>query len=74
MEVHQIMKGNYDFFMQKEIFEQPDSILNTMSGRINFDDFSVSCKLHSTKRHLQNYTTYMHFNVNRSPLEASTPS
>lgn len=27
--------------MQKEIFEQPESILNTMRGRVNFNDLSV---------------------------------
>jgi glucosamine--fructose-6-phosphate aminotransferase (isomerizing) len=42
MELQQIMKGNYDFFMQKEIFEQPESIVNTMRGRINFDDHKVT--------------------------------
>lgn len=34
MEVEQIMKGEFDHFMQKEIFEQPDSLLNSMRGRI----------------------------------------
>lgn len=32
-----IMKGNYEHFMQKEIFEQPESSMNTMRGRIRFD-------------------------------------
>lgn len=30
--------GNFDAFMQKEIFEQPESVVNTMRGRVNFDD------------------------------------
>lgn len=30
--------GNYSSFMQKEIFEQPESVVNTMRGRVNFDD------------------------------------
>lgn len=40
--------------MQKEIFEQPESVVNTMRGRVNFDDYtgnniyfffiSVSCR------------------------------
>uniref|UniRef100_A0A665VCQ5 glutamine--fructose-6-phosphate transaminase (isomerizing) n=1 Tax=Echeneis naucrates TaxID=173247 RepID=A0A665VCQ5_ECHNA len=34
MELQQIMKGNFDAFMQKEIFEQPESVVNTMRGRI----------------------------------------
>ena len=29
-------------FMQKEIFEQPESVVNTMRGRINFDDEIVT--------------------------------
>jgi glucosamine--fructose-6-phosphate aminotransferase (isomerizing) len=37
MEIQQIMKGNYNSFMQKEIFEQPESVVNTMRGRINFE-------------------------------------
>lgn len=42
LEIQQIMKGNYDYFMQKEIFEQPESIVNTMRGRLNFSNGSVS--------------------------------
>lgn len=34
MEVGQIMKGGYDYYMQKEIFEQADTIAQTMQGRI----------------------------------------
>lgn len=30
--------GNYSSFMQKEIFEQPESVVNTMRGRLNFRD------------------------------------
>ncbi|XP_020813055.1 glutamine--fructose-6-phosphate aminotransferase [isomerizing] 2 isoform X4 [Drosophila serrata] len=41
MEIQQIMKGNYDYFMQKEIFEQPDSVVNTMRGRVRFDENSI---------------------------------
>jgi len=37
VEIQQIMKGNYSTFMQKEIFEQPESVVNTMRGRINFE-------------------------------------
>lgn len=38
MELQQLMKGNYDYFMQKEIFEQPESVFNTMRGRVNFEN------------------------------------
>ena len=30
--------GSFDYFMQKEIFEQPDSIVNTMRGRVKFEE------------------------------------
>lgn len=42
MEIQEIMKGNYEYFMQKEIFEQPESVVNTMRGRLNFRDNSVT--------------------------------
>ncbi|XP_069576110.1 glutamine--fructose-6-phosphate aminotransferase [isomerizing] 2 [Brachyistius frenatus] len=41
MELQQIMKGSFDAFMQKEIFEQPESVVNTMRGRICFDSNTV---------------------------------
>ncbi|PNF24494.1 Glutamine--fructose-6-phosphate aminotransferase [isomerizing] 2 [Cryptotermes secundus] len=41
MEIQQIMKGNYSSFMQKEIFEQPESVVNTMRGRLNFETQTV---------------------------------
>ncbi|KAH8382939.1 hypothetical protein KR009_005967 [Drosophila setifemur] len=41
MEIQQIMKGNYDYFMLKEIFEQPESVVNTMRGRMRFDAQNV---------------------------------
>lgn len=41
MELQQIMKGNYDYYMQKEIFEQPESVINTMRGRVNFETRAV---------------------------------
>ncbi|BFZ62781.1 glutamine--fructose-6-phosphate transaminase (isomerizing) [Saitoella coloradoensis] len=41
MEISQMMKGNFDHFMQKEIFEQPESVINTMRGRIDFDKHVV---------------------------------
>lgn len=37
LELQQIMKGNFSSFMQKEIFEQPDSVVNTMRGRVIFE-------------------------------------
>lgn len=47
-EVHNIpwdpvsaVKGEYKHFMQKEIFEQPRSITDTIGGRIDFEHFRV---------------------------------
>uniref|UniRef100_A0AAY4C6W5 glutamine--fructose-6-phosphate transaminase (isomerizing) n=1 Tax=Denticeps clupeoides TaxID=299321 RepID=A0AAY4C6W5_9TELE len=47
MELQQIMKGNFKAFMQKEIFEQPESVFNTMRGRILYMDptLTVSVRL-----------------------------
>ncbi|WFD19602.1 glutamine--fructose-6-phosphate transaminase (isomerizing) [Malassezia caprae] len=41
MELAEIMKGQFDHFMQKEIYEQPESVVNTMRGRVNFDTRQV---------------------------------
>jgi len=42
IELAEIMKGQYDHFMQKEIYEQPESVVNTMRGRVNFDTHSIT--------------------------------
>lgn len=42
MELNEIMKGPYKHFMQKEIFEQPDSTFNTMRGRLDFENNTVN--------------------------------
>ncbi|KAF7683527.1 Glutamine--fructose-6-phosphate aminotransferase [isomerizing] [Astathelohania contejeani] len=42
MELAQIMKGSFDHFMLKEIYEQPESVVNTMRGRINFEDYTIT--------------------------------
>lgn len=34
LELQEIMMGDYKTFMQKEIFEQPESSVNTMRGRL----------------------------------------
>jgi len=34
LELQQIMKGSYDTFMRKEIFEQPESLTQTLRGRL----------------------------------------
>lgn len=41
MEMEQIMKGGYDHFMIKEIFEQTESVVNTMRGRVRIDGFAI---------------------------------
>ena len=41
LELQEIMKGKFDHFMQKEIFEQPESVVNTMRGRLDVANKSV---------------------------------
>ena len=38
----QLEKGGYPYFMLKEIFEQPDCLLDCMRGRINIDADNVT--------------------------------
>ncbi|KAI5117163.1 hypothetical protein M0805_001021 [Coniferiporia weirii] len=42
IEIAEIMKGKFDHFMQKEIYEQPESVVNTMRGRVNFDSHEIT--------------------------------
>ncbi|KAJ7108741.1 hypothetical protein C8R44DRAFT_834120 [Mycena epipterygia] len=42
LEIAAIMKGKFDTFMQKEIYEQPESVVNTMRGRVNFDTNQIT--------------------------------
>ncbi|KAI0035444.1 hypothetical protein K488DRAFT_76593 [Vararia minispora EC-137] len=42
IEIAEIMKGKFDHFMQKEIYEQPESVVNTMRGRVNFDNNQIT--------------------------------
>ncbi|KAL0573642.1 glutamine--fructose-6-phosphate transaminase (isomerizing) [Marasmius crinis-equi] len=42
LEIAAIMKGKFDTFMQKEIYEQPESVVNTMRGRVNFETNKVT--------------------------------
>ncbi|SAM04280.1 hypothetical protein [Absidia glauca] len=42
IELAEIMKGSFDHFMQKEIYEQPESVVNTMRGRVNFENHKVT--------------------------------
>ncbi|CAG8337661.1 unnamed protein product [Penicillium nalgiovense] len=37
LELQEMMKGNFDYFMQKEIFEQPESVINALRGRLTTD-------------------------------------
>lgn len=41
-ELAQIQKGQFGHFMEKEIFDQPESVVNTMRGRVNFEDHTVT--------------------------------
>ncbi len=42
LELQEIMLGSFSSFMQKEIFEQPESVVNTMRGRVCFLDSIVT--------------------------------
>ena len=42
IELQEIMKGRFDHFMQKEIFEQPESVVNAMRGRLNVEEKTVT--------------------------------
>ncbi|KAK1757833.1 hypothetical protein QBC47DRAFT_165876 [Echria macrotheca] len=42
LELQEIMKGKFDHFMQKEIFEQPESVVNTMRGRLDIKNKTVT--------------------------------
>lgn len=42
LELQEIMKGKFDHFMQKEIFEQPESVVNTMRGRLDVENKKVT--------------------------------
>ena len=42
LELAQIMKGPFEHFMQKEIYEQPESTFNTMRGRIDFESNQIT--------------------------------
>jgi glucosamine 6-phosphate synthetase-like amidotransferase/phosphosugar isomerase protein len=44
MEIQQIMTGNFSSFMSKEIFEQLESVVNSMRGQINFELEQVSLR------------------------------
>ena len=40
-DLQEIMKGSFAHFMLKEIYEQPESVMNTMRGRVDFKNGSV---------------------------------
>lgn len=42
IELQEIMKGQFDHFMQKEIFEQPESVVNAMRGRLDIENKKVT--------------------------------
>jgi glucosamine--fructose-6-phosphate aminotransferase (isomerizing) len=42
MNLSQLERGGYPHFMLKEIFEQPDTLKNCMSGRINIEGTNVT--------------------------------
>ncbi len=54
MEAEDVSLGDYDHYMLKEIFEQPESLTNTMRGRLSEDDATaVFGGLNMTPQELQ---------------------
>ena len=51
LEIEQLEKGGYDYFMLKEIFEQPTTIAECMRGRMNADQGWV--RLGGMEEHLK---------------------
>lgn len=51
LEIEQLEKGGYDYFMLKEIFEQPITIAECMRGRMNSDEGWV--RLGGMEEHLK---------------------
>jgi len=49
--IAEIEKGGYEHFMLKEIYEQPDSILNCLRGRVSREENSV--RLGGIREHLE---------------------
>jgi glucosamine--fructose-6-phosphate aminotransferase (isomerizing) len=54
MTLSQIEKGGYEHFMLKEIFEQPDSLRDTMTGRL--DKENGTARLNGIKDYFKNLT------------------
>jgi glucosamine--fructose-6-phosphate aminotransferase (isomerizing) len=42
MSLEEIEKGGYDFFMLKEIFEQPKAISDCLRGRLDTDNYTIN--------------------------------
>ena len=56
------LSGNYSSFMQKEIFEQPESVVNTMRGRVNFENGTVILGGITVRKRKLSETTIFLFN------------
>lgn len=52
LELDEIRKGQYEHFMLKEIFEQPDSLAQTMRGRLRSPDAPCEVVLGGITQHL----------------------
>lgn len=51
-------KGKFRHFMQKEIFEQPTALINTMEGRINHNNVIIESIGNGAKDILKNVGAY----------------
>ena len=52
IQLENLSKGNYNHFMQKEIFEQPESLVNSMRGRVNFENHTISLGGFNLNKHV----------------------
>jgi len=67
LEIEQLRLGNYRYYMEKEIYEQPESIRNTTRGRVNFERAKViQSDLRLTKffGHKKKFVNVRKFHIN----------
>ncbi|QCI23604.1 glutamine--fructose-6-phosphate transaminase (isomerizing) [Buchnera aphidicola (Macrosiphoniella sanborni)] len=60
IEYKSIKKGKYNFYMEKEIYEQPQSIQNTLKNRLKKNEKVYFSELGCKKDHLFIHTEHIH--------------
>ena len=59
------MLGDYTSFMQKEIYEQTESVVNTMRGRVDYTNHNVvlgGIKVYNSKYFFTSIILYVRIN------------